>query len=162
MNTVVALRSRTVDEAIKFIHVKFAEAVTAKSKSESARLIAGQELLALRRRIEAGERGYEDWQEDWWGFYAEHFKRSRRDANRVMKLAGSDDPFAAAEAEREANKKAVAKHRTGKKSETYVSRTIPASELDEDLVDYVYRLVDLMTDRQLTRFYKLMKEREAA
>ena len=48
----------------------------------------------------------------WWVWYAEHFKdRTRRDAQRVMKLARSDDPDAAAAEEREKNRKAVAAHR---------------------------------------------------
>jgi len=52
------------------------------------RLLAGQLLLVLRRRIEAGEAGTVSW----WDWYEANFAsfRSRKDAEKIMKMAQAD------------------------------------------------------------------------
>ena len=47
------------------------------------RLAAGQHLLALRKRIEAGECG----DVGWWQWYAANVDRSRKDAEKLMRMA---------------------------------------------------------------------------
>ena len=47
------------------------------------RLAAGQQLLALRKRIEAGECG----DLGWWQWYAANVDRSRKDAEKLMRMA---------------------------------------------------------------------------
>jgi hypothetical protein len=64
------------------------------------RLSAGQRLLELRARIEAGEAG----DVSWWPWAEEHIQRSRRDMEKVMAIAMAPDPEAAAETERERNR----------------------------------------------------------
>ncbi|MCX7310194.1 MAG: hypothetical protein NTV56_00335 [Alphaproteobacteria bacterium] len=59
-----------------------------------------QSQLTLRERIEAGEAG----DARWWDWYKDNIARSRRDGERVMKIARDADPEAAVEAERSANR----------------------------------------------------------
>jgi hypothetical protein len=67
----------------------------------------------------------------WWSWYGEHFPdRSRRDAERVMRLASSDDPQAAADEERTRAREGMAAHR--KKIATNVSRESHGSDLPDD------------------------------
>ena len=83
----------------------------AKLKLHTMRLVAGQKLLELRARIEAGEAG----DVTWWAFYEEHLAefRSRKDAEKLMRMAGADDPEAALQIERakDRNRKRIARSR---------------------------------------------------
>ena len=79
----------------------------------------------LRARVDAGEAGKGM---KWWSWYGEHFQnRSRRDAERVMGLASSDDPQAAADEERTKAREGMAAHR--KKIATNVSRESAGCDL---------------------------------
>ena len=89
----------TIDELVIEINTQFRQAQEAEWKTENCRIYAGQLLLGLRERVEAGECGEGVW---WWKWYDNHFTRSRRDAERVMAIARSEDPDSAAEAERHA------------------------------------------------------------
>lgn len=60
------------------------------------RLQAGRMLGSLRKRVEADG-------QNWSKFAKDHFDRSRRDIEKVMRLANADDPEAAAASEREKN-----------------------------------------------------------
>jgi hypothetical protein len=104
---IVALQP-TLDEAVDAIHRKFAEAIASDSKAHRARIAAGEMLLELRERIEAGEAGKGV---EWWPWYGSKFVRSRRDAEKVMAIAASDYPEAAAAAERERNREAKRRER---------------------------------------------------
>src|SRR5262249_28421105 len=118
-----------LEDAVSEIHKQFAEADASKRKAENCRVYAGKLLIALRARIEAGEAGEGV---NWWVWYEKNFVRSRRDAERVMKLASADDPMTALEGERKATREAVRRHR--KKSATYVSRD--DNKLPKNLIDY--------------------------
>jgi hypothetical protein len=89
----------------------------------SCRVQAGKLLLALRARIEAGEAGQGV---SWWQWYGEHFDRSRRDGQRLMALASSPDPEAAAAEERAKTRAQVAQHRKQAARHT-VCRTEPTA-----------------------------------
>jgi hypothetical protein len=75
-----------LDRVVEAIHAKLAEAITHETQALSARIEAGKMLPDLRKRIEAGEAG----EVSWWEWYGKHFARSRRDAQRVMALAGAE------------------------------------------------------------------------
>jgi len=94
---------RSIDELVFLIHKRFekAQAISteAQKKYKSARLQAGELLLELRGRIEAGEAG----RVEWWEWYGEHFVRSRKDAEKCMALASQDDPEQAVAAEKAKN-----------------------------------------------------------
>ena len=99
----------SLDQAIKRIETSFAKIQSYGKKVDDFRSSAGKQLVELKARIEAGEDGEGV---NWWKWYAEHFKnRTRRDAQKVMALARSDDPDAAAEEEREKNRNAKALQR---------------------------------------------------
>ncbi len=84
----------TIDEAVLEINELL-------NQADATRLDAGRKFLALRARVEAGEVGSGA---KWWEFYGKHFTRSRKDAEKLMRLAQSDDPEAAIEAEKRAQK----------------------------------------------------------
>jgi hypothetical protein len=82
---------RTIDQMITEIHRQFASAQDAEKKTYRSRIRAGELLNDLRSRIEAGEAGEGV---KWWEWYESKFVRSRKDAEKVMALAWSDDPEA--------------------------------------------------------------------
>jgi hypothetical protein len=99
----------TLAQVVKRIEVSFDKIKQYSEKTDQFRISAGKQFIELKVRIEAGEAGKGV---KWWAWYAANFKnRTRRDAQRVMALARSDDPGAAAEEERAKNRAAVAAHR---------------------------------------------------
>jgi hypothetical protein len=99
----------TLAQVVKRIEVSFDKVKQYSEKTDQFRISAGKQFIELKVRIEAGEAGKGV---KWWAWYAANFKnRTRRDAQRVMALARSDDPGAAAEEERAKNRAAVAAHR---------------------------------------------------
>jgi len=96
-------------QVVKRIEVSFDKIKQYSEKTNQYRISVGKQLVELQARIEAGEAGKGI---KWWAWYAANFRnRTRRDAQRVMALARSDDPGAAAEEERAKNRAAVAAHR---------------------------------------------------
>ena len=87
--TATALQPLSLDEAVRAIHVKFAAAITADNKAFHDRVAAGQMLIELRRRIEDGEAGEGV---EWWPWYERKFVRSRKDAEKVMRIASAENP----------------------------------------------------------------------
>jgi hypothetical protein len=76
--------------------------------SQSAhRVRAGFELIAVRKRIPHGE---------WETWCADNIHRSMRDIQKLMALAGVDDPEAAAEEERSSNREAQQRSRNRAKA----------------------------------------------
>ena len=74
----------------------------------SARIKAGQLLLELKRRFDAGEMAPAD---NWWKWYEKNIKRTRRDGEKVMALARAEDPEAAHEEEKAAARAGMRKSR---------------------------------------------------
>lgn len=99
--TVVPLHlhsASSLREAVVRINQKFEQALDSDRKTERCRLAAGQMLVELRKRIESGEAGPGV---EWWRWYEDSgFVRSRKDAEKVMKLASANDPEAAHEEEK--------------------------------------------------------------
>jgi hypothetical protein len=91
-------------------HFVRADRIAAKAQADyrSARIAAGDALNELRERVEAGEAG----ELKWWDWYETRFRRSRRDAEKVMALAAAPDPQGAHAKEKDANRIAVAAHRS--------------------------------------------------
>ncbi len=92
----------SLEDTVRAIHAKFAEALSHDKKACNARIMAGQMLLALRKRIEEDEEAGPG--VEWWPWYATHFVRSRKDAEKVMRMASAEDPEAAAEEEKAATR----------------------------------------------------------
>lgn len=131
------MRDGSIKEMVDEIHKQFAAAFDAGKKADRARIHAGRLLIALRKRIEAGEVGENV---SWWKWYDDHFARSKKDAMKVMKIASAEDPEAAHEAEIEKNRRQKQSHRCDQ------------SEA-EDLVSHALRLVDKMDANQRQRFF---------
>lgn len=69
------------------------------TEAKSSCVRAGETLLELRERIEAGEAG----DVGWWDYYEKHFAFTRRHAERLMALASQENP-------QQAHEQAKAKH----------------------------------------------------
>jgi hypothetical protein len=93
--------------------------VNAEKKAESQRLRIGRDLIEASKlwRSDRNQRG------TWGDWCAANIKRSMRDIQRLMAIAGADDPVKALEDERAKTREAVAAHRA---KATYVSRIPPA------------------------------------
>jgi hypothetical protein len=158
----------TLTQVVKRIEASFDKINSYSKKADDHRITAGTCLVALKARIDAGEDGKHA---KWWAWYAEHFKdRSKRDAQRVMALASSDDPEAAAEEEREKNRKAQADKRERDKEQpdgtTDVSRDLTdprwteedhAAQIVRGVQDEVANLEGEVADLDLLRELILQK-----
>lgn len=168
----------TIDQMVTEVHKNFATEREAGNRADRARIRCGQLLLSLRARIEAGEAG----NEGWWGWYKANIVRSRRDGERVMKIARDENPEAALEAERADTRDAVARHRertaTYSKSDSDAdqsehraagARCAPHSDAnpddDDGPVEQALKLVDKlaenMTFNQRRRFFAALRSRYA-
>ena len=76
------------------------DADRAEVRRNQHRLAARQLLLRLRQRIEAGEDG----DIAWWDWFEENIERSRKDGERLMRIASAEDPKAALEVVRAKNR----------------------------------------------------------
>jgi hypothetical protein len=113
MSPVIAMHEvAPLEQAVQEIHKHFGAAIDSDNKAHGHRIKAGQKLNKLRERIESGEAGPE-WVDDWWGWYGVNFVRSRKDAEKVMRMAREDDPEAAAEEERAAARERMKRSRAG-------------------------------------------------
>jgi len=80
-------------------------------KADTARIEAGKLMLECRKRVEAGEAG-DDYKTDFWSWFGVYVKgRSRKDAEKVMRLASAPDPMAAAAEERRKARESMAEMR---------------------------------------------------
>ena len=159
----------TLTQVVKRIEASFDKIKHYGEKADQYRISAGKQLVELQARIEAGEAGKGV---KWWGWYAANFKnRSRRDAQRVMALARSDDPGAAAEEERAKNRAAVAAHRkrageaepqpggtTYSKSQEYrLTEDDYAAQIVRDVEAEIANLENVVDDPDLLRELILQK-----
>ena len=111
----------------------------AEVSSNSHRIQAGQELIAARAMVEPG---------NWLSWCSANIKRSARDIQRLMKIAGSDDPEAALAEERETAREAMAEHRA-----TNVSRMD-----DGDPVERVFRSFLRLSEDQRAELLSRIEE----
>ncbi len=155
----------TLDQMVNELHKNFATEQEADNRAHRARVRCGHLLLALRVRIEAGEAG----DVAWWDWYKANIVRSRRDAEKVMKIARDADPEGAAEAERANNREATAK----KRAKTTAADSQPDSDADlserkavgatvrpdedEGRVERALFLVEQMTTNQRQRFFAALR-----
>jgi hypothetical protein len=142
----------SIEIAVRAITAKFAEADALDEKAQntfnkalSARLEAGHMLNRLRKRVEGGEDGNDI---DWWTWYGQHFSRSRKDAERLMRIAAAKEPEAALATDRAEARERMRKHRAAQseawnganvrsKSETKppINRRAEYAEVVDDAVE---------------------------
>jgi hypothetical protein len=80
-------------DLVEAINLKLNLAILAHNESHHHRLDAGRLLLELRARVEAEGGGWWKWQEG-------KFDRSRKDMEKLMRMASAEEPEAAVQAER--------------------------------------------------------------
>jgi hypothetical protein len=130
----------TLKQTVARIEASFAKIDNYATKHEQYRVSAGKMLVELKVRIDAGEAGKGV---KWWVWYEENFKnRSRRDAQRVMALARSDDPEAAAEKERTKNREATAARRELEKAAEAAATDGQSQWNEEDFAASIVRGVE--------------------
>ena len=153
-----------LDTLAREINARLTKADEIEGKANDHRIAAGLQLIAARKRVDAGEAvddtgagiGWEHW-------CAININRSQRDVRRVMRIAGRKDPTAALEAERDTAREGMARSRQNR---TNVSPVEPLSDapaadisiipkpavgmpqLDDTLDDIKRWVIDELTDDQ--------------
>jgi hypothetical protein len=128
-------------DLVEAINLKLNLAVFADNEGHHHRLDAGRLLLELRTRVEA-EGG------DWWKWQIGKFDRSRKDMEKLMRLASAEEPDAAVQAEREGTR---ARMRRLRGNGAHV-RSKP------DDVDHILYAVRALTDDQRAELFTKLKE----
>jgi hypothetical protein len=75
-----------LDAAVTAIRRHMYEVTRHRTSMNEHMLAAGAQLLALRARIEAGECG----DVDWWEWFDANVRHSRKDAEKLMRIAEAD------------------------------------------------------------------------
>jgi hypothetical protein len=129
------------DQMVKAINISIQLAVGSDNAAFHHRLDAGRMLLELRAGIEAEG-------ENWWKWQRGKFNRSRKDMEKLMRLARAEDPEAAAEEERADAKARMKKVRSG-------------ANVRSNQVEHILQLIEALTDQereqlrgQLTEIYQ--------
>ena len=155
MGKVVAFKPDVIEEVHK-IAQRWAEADRTVEKGQSIRVEVGMRLLVLRERVEAGEAGDYEW---WPWVRAKIINRTKRDMEKCMALARSEDPEAAAEHERardwyykKASKNKAASALTQPRVVSYAQRE------DRDIVFRALDLLERMNKTERKRFFAKLKE----
>jgi hypothetical protein len=115
MGTTVAKRTTTalqpvpIPELARQVRAHIHNAQNAIARLIKNREAAGQKLLELRHRVEAGEAG----KIGWWDWYEANIGRSRKDGEKLMRLAAAENPELAFEEERakDRDRKRIARSR---------------------------------------------------
>ena len=122
MGTAVAQRATTavklkpIAEVVIQMRGHIYDAKGLATRANNHQLQAGQKLLHLRRRIEAGEEG----EVEWWDWFEANMEENRKTCEKLMKIAGAEDPEAALLEQREQERVATTKHREKKALEMTV------------------------------------------
>jgi len=93
--TATAVVEKPIPEVVVEIRRQLLDADRAEVSCNQRRLAAAQLLLRLRERIEAGQEGAVNW----WEWCAVNIERSRKDCERLMRIASAEGPEAALEAD---------------------------------------------------------------
>lgn len=144
MKIVQFRQDQSLESLVTEIRGHMYDAQGAKTKFDKHRLAAGQKLLDLRRRVEAGEAGEGI---NWWEWYGTQFTRSRKDAEKLIRMASADDPEEAFEEDRAKRRKSQIKT---------MERSAPS---DDDIVDRALNLIEEMDAEQRERFDAAYRER---
>jgi hypothetical protein len=153
-NVVAEQETAPLDMVVKVINITLGTAETYddnacsyREKARQCRTAAAMMFVILRRRVEA--EGH-----DWWKWQQGKFDRSRKDIEKLLRIASAGDPQAAYEAERAKgrardNARYAATHGARKST----SRSKPEAHTDEDQA----------LDRETARQYALdLKAKRAA
>jgi hypothetical protein len=130
-------------ELVSAINIKLGLSVESDNVGHHHRLDAGRMLRSLRCRVEAGGEG-------WWKWQKGKFDRSRKDIEKLMRLAGAEDPEAAAEQEQ----------RQARERMQRVSNPDGAKlRSKRNLIEQALQLVEEMDDQQRRDFVAQFREK---
>jgi hypothetical protein len=128
MSVVQFKKEQSLDDLVIEIRDLLLNEKSLQNRANKKRLEAGQRLHELKARVEAGEAG----DVSWWAYYDKHLAgfRSRKDAEKLLKIAAAEDPESAAEEAAQRNREHQAKYRA-KHDAAYVSGKPTADEGDD-------------------------------
>ena len=93
--TATAVREKPYESIVAEINKDIRELDSAEVRLDNLRLCVAQNLLRLRQRVSAEGK-------DWWEWFATSgIERSRKDCEKLMRIAGAEDSEAALEVERD-------------------------------------------------------------
>ena len=121
--TATAVKLKPIADVVRQIKTHIYDANNAEVRCVKHRLQAGQLLLQLRERIESGEAGNGI---NWWEWCEQHVERSRKDCEKLMRIASPTTPKRQWSGIARRRRLAVAKHRERKAAEPPV--TVTANE----------------------------------
>jgi hypothetical protein len=157
VNTAIAALLGNLDEAdddqlTRAVNSKIMLAHFAGNEANSHRLDAGRMLIELHKR--KAVEGV-----DWWPWVKENIQcRSRRDVQRLMKIARADDPIAAAQTERARNRNHKAAQRARPATDCQ-SRGNVVSFPRNQRVNRIFRLIEALSDQEQRKLRELCRER---
>lgn len=131
-------------QMVQAINISMMLDITSSNAAHHHRLDAGRLLIELRASVEAGG-------DNWWEWQKGKFKRSRKDMEKMMRLARSEDPEEAFEEER-------AKARTGM-AKTRAKRGANVSSKEPSAVEDILDLIEALTDQEREQLRTACKER---
>ena len=108
MANIYPFKEASLEQMMNEFHRQFDIAETSDKKSNNARLKAGQLLKDMRKQVEANG-------EKWWPWFEAHSVRSRKDAEELLEIVGSDDPEAAYEEGKERQRYRMSRARAREK-----------------------------------------------
>jgi hypothetical protein len=120
----------TLDELVIQINGHMYDANNAIARANRLRLKVGMKLLELRERVEAGEAG----EISWWDWFEQRrvdgpfLLRSRKDAERLMRIARAEDPESALEEDNAKARERMRKQRDGANKADVRSKTEPDAD----------------------------------
>lgn len=133
-------------QMVQAINISMMLSITSDNAAHHHRLDAGRMLLELRQTIESDG-------ENWWQWQQGKFQRSRKDMEKLMRMAADDNPEEAFEEERtERNER-----RARAKSDGAARRSKP--EEDITIVEYILETIRLLTLEQMEELKAKLKER---
>lgn len=137
--------SASIGDLVEAINLKLNLSIFADNEGHHHRLEAGRMLLELRARVEA-EGG------DWWKWRNGKFDRSRKDMEKLMRMASADDPEGAAEKEKSDRRESMKRIRV-RGAHMGSNRRQPTSD-----VDHILYAVRTLTDDQRAELFTKLKE----
>jgi hypothetical protein len=122
------VQQQPIQSLVVEIRGHLCDAANAEVRFNKLRLQAGQKLLQLRKRVEAGEVG----DVTWWGWFEGQGLGSRSNAEKLLRMAAADDPEAALEHEQQRVREAVA--RTAAKKKAALANAVETYILEDDIL----------------------------
>jgi hypothetical protein len=160
--TISIVQSQPIQHLLVEIRGHIYDAKGLQTRANNHTLEASKKMLWLRKRIEDGEEGNVTWWE-WFENQPEDSICSRKYAEKLLKIAGAEDPEAESERQKAANRNSKAKAKAPSPSEGRGGEDDednPDNSDDAEIVEVaykkVYSLLEEMSEQQVQIFLDLI------